>query len=129
MHRRTWIIFIVVNVIVSAAVMLTILFAWERIRDSSTPTPTSVSSLLTTQDASAPTMPPVSSPSPQEPLQYTVQEGDTLGAIAQTYGVSIEDLMAVNGITDPNLLRIGQILTIPSDVPAWGLKSSISARE
>lgn len=118
MHRRTWIIFITVNVIVSAVVMLTILFAWERIRTSPTPTPISDPSLLTTQSASVPTVPPVSSPNPPAPLQYTVQEGDTLGAIAQTYEVSIEDLMAVNGITDPNLLSIGQILTIPSSVSA-----------
>jgi murein DD-endopeptidase MepM/ murein hydrolase activator NlpD len=45
---------------------------------------------------------------------YTVQEGDTLGAIAQAYGVSIEDLMAANGLTDPNVLGVGQTLVIPT---------------
>jgi murein DD-endopeptidase MepM/ murein hydrolase activator NlpD len=59
-------------------------------------------------------MAPVPSPNPSEPLQYTVQEGDTLGAIAQTYDVSLEDLMAANELTDPNVLRIGQVLIIPS---------------
>ena len=117
MRTRTWIIFIVVNVIVSAVVMLMILFAWERIRNAPASSPTSTPSVLT-QDASAPTMPPVSSPISTEPQQYTVQEGDTLGAIAQIYDVSVEDLMAANGITDPNVLQIGQILTVPSDLSA-----------
>lgn len=114
MRTRTWIIFITVNIIVSALVMLTILFAWERIRTPPTSAPTSAPPVLTTQDAIAPTIAPVPSPNPSEPLQYTVQEGDTLGAIAQTYDVSLEDLMAANALTDPNVLRIGQTLIIPS---------------
>ena len=45
--------------------------------------------------------------------QYIVQPGDTLGSIAQTYNVSLEALMQANGLTDPNLLDVGQALTIP----------------
>lgn len=116
MRTRTWVIFIGVNVIISAVVMLTILFAWEHIRNSSTPTPAPTPQ-TTENTVIAPTTSPASSPSPPGPLQYTVQEGDTLGAIAQTYAVPIEDLMAANGITDPNLLRVGQVLVIPSDRP------------
>jgi murein DD-endopeptidase MepM/ murein hydrolase activator NlpD len=44
---------------------------------------------------------------------YTVAPGDTLGAIASRFGVTVDDLVAVNGITDPNLLAVGQVLTIP----------------
>jgi murein DD-endopeptidase MepM/ murein hydrolase activator NlpD len=62
---------------------------------------------------SAPTPPFIASPTPQSPLLHVVQGGDTLGAIAQTYGVSIEDLMAANGLTDPNVLHVGQTLVIP----------------
>ena len=47
------------------------------------------------------------------PGPYTVQPGDTLSAIAVTYGVSIDDLMAVNGISDPNSIFAGQELQIP----------------
>ena len=47
------------------------------------------------------------------PGPYTVQQGDTLSAIAVTYGVSINDLMAANGITDANRIFPGQELRIP----------------
>lgn len=44
---------------------------------------------------------------------YTVQPGDTLSVIAASYGVTVDDLIALNGISDPNLLRVGQVLLIP----------------
>lgn len=47
------------------------------------------------------------------PGPYTVQPGDTLSAIAVTYGVSINDLMAANGISDPDSIFAGQELRIP----------------
>ena len=47
------------------------------------------------------------------PGPYTVQPGDTLSAIAVTYGVSINDLMAANGLSDPNSIFGGQELRIP----------------
>ena len=46
--------------------------------------------------------------------EYTIQPGDTLGAIAEQFGVSIEDLAAANDITNPDLIQPGDTLTIPS---------------
>lgn len=45
---------------------------------------------------------------------YTVQPGDTLAAIAQQYGVSLDLLMQVNNIANPDLIFIGQQLRIPT---------------
>ena len=44
---------------------------------------------------------------------YIVQAGDSLYSIAARFSVSIDDLLAVNGITDPNQLAVGQQLIIP----------------
>ena len=45
---------------------------------------------------------------------YTVAKGDTLYSIARSSGVTVQKLMAVNGIQDPSKLQVGKRLTIPS---------------
>ncbi len=44
---------------------------------------------------------------------YIVQPGDTLYSIAARFNVSMDELMAANGIVNPNLLNVGQQLVIP----------------
>jgi LysM repeat protein len=44
---------------------------------------------------------------------YTVNAGDTLQGIATFYGVTVADLMEVNGITDPASIFADQVLIIP----------------
>lgn len=44
---------------------------------------------------------------------YTIQPGDTLNAIANGFGVSVDALMAANGITDPTTIQPGGALIIP----------------
>lgn len=44
---------------------------------------------------------------------YTVKAGDTLGAIARRLGVPLHLLIEVNQITDPNRIRVGQVLQVP----------------
>jgi murein DD-endopeptidase MepM/ murein hydrolase activator NlpD len=50
----------------------------------------------------------------QDGGSYVVAPGDTLGAIAARFGVSLDALVAVNGITDPNQITAGQQLIIPT---------------
>lgn len=45
-------------------------------------------------------------------IYYTVQPGDTLSGIARRYGVSVEELESINGITNPNLIYPGEVLKI-----------------
>jgi lipoprotein-anchoring transpeptidase ErfK/SrfK len=55
------------------------------------------------------------SPSPAPSGQtYTVQRGDTLSAIALRFGISMWSLVQVNGISNPSLIYVGQVLRIPS---------------
>ncbi len=49
---------------------------------------------------------------PEGPI-YIVQPGDTLFIIAAQFGVSVDDLIETNGITNPNLLAVGDRLVIP----------------
>ncbi len=46
---------------------------------------------------------------------HTVARGETLGGIAIRYGVRSADIAAANGISNRNLIRIGQRLQIPGD--------------
>jgi LysM repeat protein len=45
---------------------------------------------------------------------YTVAQGDTLGSIAALFGTTPEELMRVNGMTDPGSLSVGQVLLVPA---------------
>ena len=44
---------------------------------------------------------------------YTVRRNDTLYSLARTYNTTVGVLMWLNGITNPNSIRIGQVLTVP----------------
>ncbi len=44
---------------------------------------------------------------------YLVQSGDNLTSIANQFGISTDELISANGITDPNALKIGDELIIP----------------
>ena len=67
---------------------------------------------------------PVLSPTPdnlkklptprQESTQYTVVEGDSLSGIAMQFGVSVDELMKANGLTNADTLSVGQTLSIPA---------------
>ena len=50
-------------------------------------------------------------------MTHTVKKGENLTSIAKKYGVTVEALVASNGIKDKNLIRVGQVLTIPSKAP------------
>ncbi|MBQ9661803.1 MAG: LysM peptidoglycan-binding domain-containing protein [Oscillospiraceae bacterium] len=45
-------------------------------------------------------------------LPYSVQPGDSLGAIAKKYNVTVEQLVKWNNIQDPNILTVGQQLKV-----------------
>ena len=43
---------------------------------------------------------------------YTVKSGDTLSRIAAAHGTTVAKLAADNGIKNPNLIHVGQVITI-----------------
>jgi LysM repeat protein len=112
MRSRAWGFLIVV--IILAAVVLTILLVWGHNTEPASPTSaaTSPTPPLVAEATPAPTLTPTPTPTPM-PLVYTVQEGDTLSAIALRYGITVEDIVSANGLPNPDALNIGQQLVIP----------------
>ncbi|MDH3248575.1 MAG: LysM peptidoglycan-binding domain-containing M23 family metallopeptidase [Acidimicrobiia bacterium] len=48
---------------------------------------------------------------------HTVSAGETLAGIAARYGVTVSDLIDANGLSNPDLLSIGQLVAIPGSQP------------
>ena len=46
---------------------------------------------------------------------YTVQQGDTLSAIAASFGVAVADIVAANGLPNADAIQAGQKLAIPGN--------------
>lgn len=69
--------------------------------------PAAARTTLTTAPA-APAKPKASAPG-----TYKVAKGDNPYTIAKKFGVSSQELLKVNGITDPTKLQIGQVLKVP----------------
>lgn len=81
---------------------------------SSTPRPAATPSVAPVEE---PTEAPTVAPTPASGQTYTVQEGDIPETIAAQFGITADELMAANGITDPTSLQIGQVLVIPAPSP------------
>lgn len=47
---------------------------------------------------------------------YTVQSGDTLSSIAAKFGTNYQALASLNGISNPNLIYVGQVLRVNGSV-------------
>ena len=93
------------------------------------PLPTASSAALPTESTpSSPTSGPSAEPTPvpeatpeptaepaATPIQYTIQDGDTISGIAAQYGISYLDLLAYNGLTEEEaaVLQPGDVISIP----------------
>ena len=87
--------------------------------EAATPTPTTAKTTPTAAPTSTPVPTTVPTPVPTEaaPSEKThvVQAGENLFRIALHYGMSHQALAAANGIINPDLINIGQRLTIPAE--------------
>jgi murein DD-endopeptidase MepM/ murein hydrolase activator NlpD len=59
-----------------------------------------------------------------EPPTYVVQPGDTLFDIAQRVGSTVEALVALNDLSDPDSLEVGQELRLPAGSSEPGIPRS-----
>ena len=49
------------------------------------------------------------------PEFYTIQQGDTLSAIASSFGVTVADIVAATGLPNADAIQAGQMLAIPGN--------------
>ena len=90
-----------------------------------TPTPRFTPIATVTQRPTSTPKPatPSATPTPTAtptPIIYTIKPGDTLLSIAIDFDIPVEDIQTANGIIDPRLLQIGQVLIIPEPEEATG---------
>lgn len=87
-----------------------------------TPTITSTPTITPSPTATAtatPTPPPTQTPTPIPPIEYIVQPGDSLLAIALEYNLTIDELTAYNQLESEFIVE-GQSLFIPPPTPTPG---------
>lgn len=46
-------------------------------------------------------------------VYHRVKKGETLYSIAKTYGVSVKEIVEINNISDPSMIKEGQVIFIP----------------
>ena len=61
---------------------------------------------------------PTATPSECEPTDYEVLDGDTLAGLAETFGVTADAIAEASDLDDPDVLAIGDPLTIPCPTEA-----------
>jgi len=83
-------------------------------------TPTAESMTGTPTPSPTPTPPPTSTPALAQDQTYTVVAGDRLAKIAEAFGVTLACLVRANRIANPDLIFVGQQLSIPASCQGGG---------
>jgi LysM repeat protein len=74
------------------------------------------SSAPTAAPTALPSARPTPTPAPTatpRPRTYKVKPGDSLTAIAAAFGTTVKELKVLNKISNPSLIRVGQVLKLP----------------
>jgi len=83
------------------------------------PTPTASPPPTTVPITAVPTYtptpaPPAQTPVPTGQVEHTVQPGENLFRIALRYGTTVQAIANANGIANPAMIYVGQVLAVPS---------------
>ncbi|MGI6208387.1 MAG: LysM peptidoglycan-binding domain-containing protein [Anaerolineae bacterium] len=114
MTRQQAVALVICNAVISLVITLTVVLVFERSRVVPTP---EGSALAQAGAPTSETQPEVTSPEPPATpaikATYVVKSGDSLGSVAYQFGVTLDALMAANGIENANYIVVGQSLLIP----------------
>jgi murein DD-endopeptidase MepM/ murein hydrolase activator NlpD len=128
LHLSSWLLLAIAAVLVSACTRVLTSDAEPWSAESSSPTHQAAAGDAFDPDTTArPPGAPILSPTPDEahtipglrtePTEHVVRSGDTLGQLADRYGVSVEAIAEASNIADVNVLEVGQTLVIPVPNP------------
>jgi len=110
MQWKRLILFLLINIFVSVITTLTVLTLWDRTHRPEMPDP--VAALPDLMIPTATRVAPVAE-SQVALLPYQVGAGETLGEIALAYDISVEELLELNGLTDPDAIGTGATIFVP----------------
>jgi LysM repeat protein len=112
--------FLLINIFVSAVTTLLVLTLWDRAHQvdkpqiAAGPTDLVIPTEFQGQDALADSIQGQPTSTPGIPLQaYQVAAGETLGQIAFAFDITVEELLEINGYTDPDSIGAGATIFVP----------------
>lgn len=134
MSLRRILPYLLLNILVSATVVIIVLSVWEK-RSAGQSLAQATAAPATSSAPGNPTLiapgalpatpqNAVAAPSPTpQPTDacypaHVIQTGETLGSVSLAYDTPLADIIAYNGIDDPNFVQVGQRLVIPVCGPA-----------
>ncbi len=121
---------LLINVICSASTTFAVLYFWDQAKTAqsqpqvllTTPDIPIKTQIIVVTELVTPTtiglvgLPTEATIAPSKQTEsYRVRAGDTLGVIAQRYGLSVADILAVNDISNPDALYVDQLLYLPTN--------------
>lgn len=131
MTLRRMLPFVLINILVSATVVVVVLSLWERrnppaatadpaaagtgINYEVGATPDPALTQASPAAAASDNLTPAATPEPTDAcfVPYVITTGDTLGSISLQFDVPLSDITTHNNILDPNIVAVGQQLIIP----------------
>ena len=152
-HWKRLFYYLIINVIVSACTVFAVLTYWERthpempilsqVNPFAQITPMSPRALFPAYEPDEVTLENTPEPvvstelpsaaqatdTPQAEIEYTVETGDTLGAIAVKFNITVAEITAVNDIANPDALEVGQVLIIRRPFVIVSTQTSLPAEE
>jgi LysM repeat protein len=132
MQLKRLIYFLLINILVSAITTLIVLTIWDRShRTESAVTTTSAPLIVIPTATQGDVVQVETADTPIISMQaYQVSSGETLGEIAFAYDITLEELLELNGLTDPDSIGAGATIFVPvSDQSGSANEGEIAASE